>query len=519
MCAVHLAARLASGFGVLMFSSVFGCVLSHSTPPAPTTRGAGAPCATDVDCVRVNGPCNEAVCVEGRCEVHASPAGTVPAKQTKGDCSELVCDGRGETLPRFDPNDVPADDDNACTEEVCDGDVGAHKPLAAGAACGEGHICTGNGVCGVCIPRNRRCEGKAPSTCDAQGAWQVDKPCDGAAPVCDGGTCEAIARYGESSAFACALLGSGSVRCARGPEGSGLEIVPQLSRAVQIAVGKHQVCGLVPGGVACVGEVDAEALALRSFVDKGPYTAVAAGDGFACALVGGHVQCFGAHARGQLGDGAKGASKPVAESAATAYGLAQIVGQELVVGELTSCAVGRSGDVFCFGRGVTGAAPAPAKGAHPKPPALHRGGAVRGLDDAIKIAAGDAHACVLKKTGEVACWGAGKSGQLGDGSANDRATPALVRDVKNVQALALGAEHTCALGSDGTVRCWGRNNAGQLGDGTTEDRRRPTLVAGLTDVRAITANGSSTCAIAATRVSCWGAGKQASRATPEAVAF
>ena len=40
-----------------------------------------------------------------------------------------------------------------------------------------------------------------------------------------------------------------------------------------------------------------------------------------------------------------------------------------------------------------------------------------------------------------------------------------------------GTAHACALRSDGSVLCWGANETGQLGDGTNQNRLVPTVVA------------------------------------------
>jgi alpha-tubulin suppressor-like RCC1 family protein len=46
----------------------------------------------------------------------------------------------------------------------------------------------------------------------------------------------------------------------------------------------------------------------------------------------------------------------------------------------------------------------------------------------------------------------------------------------NFTAISTGSRHTCALELDGRALCWGANRSGQLGDGTTTDRLIPTPV-------------------------------------------
>jgi alpha-tubulin suppressor-like RCC1 family protein len=83
------------------------------------------------------------------------------------------------------------------------------------------------------------------------------------------------------------------------------------------------------------------------------------------------------------------------------------------------------------------------------------------------------------KDGTVKCWGGNDRGQLGDGTQQDRHAPVKVATPGAVKQLALGAAHTCAL-VDGaadsaklSVYCWGADKSGQLGDGETRDRPAP----------------------------------------------
>ena len=49
---------------------------------------------------------------------------------------------------------------------------------------------------------------------------------------------------------------------------------------------------------------------------------------------------------------------------------------------------------------------------------------VPNISDALSVSVGeDGHNCALRGTGEVACWGKGAYGQLGDGTLNDTVTP------------------------------------------------------------------------------------------------
>jgi hypothetical protein len=78
--------------------------------------------------------------------------------------------------------------------------------------------------------------------------------------------------------------------------------------------------------------------------------------------------------------------------------------------------------------------------------------------------------------------------------------------------VSAGGLHSCGVAADGSLWCWGRNAFGQVGDGSTQDRLSPAMVAGLSrDVAAVSAGEGHTCArTGAGRLHCWGAKAAAS---------
>jgi alpha-tubulin suppressor-like RCC1 family protein len=189
------------------------------------------------------------------------------------------------------------------------------------------------------------------------------------------------------------------------------------------------------------------------------------------------------------------------------------------------------------------------------------GGVARAADDPVRsLALGDEHSCALRRSGTVVCWGRNFSGQLGDGSREDRAAPVAVAGLDGVQQLvafgartcaarrdgslwcwgrveglspsaragapetwdattpqridaggavtevALGAEHACVRDGRGAVRCWGKNEHGQIGDGTQRARPLPQRVNGLPAARSLALGTSHSCALVEEgKVWCWGA--------------
>lgn len=79
-------------------------------------------------------------------------ASCVLPPQTPGDCVVAVCDADAPILVS-DPLDVPEDDDNPCTDDLCvtGGPYGllqpGHPKKVAGSPCGEGKTCDGAGTC------------------------------------------------------------------------------------------------------------------------------------------------------------------------------------------------------------------------------------------------------------------------------------------------------------------------------------------------------------------------------------
>jgi len=140
---------------------------------------------------------------------------------------------------------------------------------------------------------------------------------------------------------------------------------------------------------------------------------------------------------------------------------------------------------------------------------------VSNLNDAVALAAGDAHTCALKGTGGVVCWGNDFAGQLGDGAFGQKSVPVPVLNPDGTQltgviAIGAGGNHSCAVRIDGTVRCWGLNFRGMLGDSsrnpdTFVNSPFAITVTGLTDAVGVALGSGHTCAVRVNGlVMCWG---------------
>ncbi|ABP53663.1 RCC1 domain-containing protein [Salinispora tropica] len=99
--------------------------------------------------------------------------------------------------------------------------------------------------------------------------------------------------------------------------------------------------------------------------------------------------------------------------------------------------------------------------------------------EVVAIAAGNDHSLALTSTGAVLAWGDNSSGQLGDGTNDDRSTPVTVDlpTTSTTTAIAAGSVHSLSLTSTGSAFAWGNNDEGQLGDESTTSTNKPVNVA------------------------------------------
>jgi alpha-tubulin suppressor-like RCC1 family protein len=229
---------------------------------------------------------------------------------------------------------------------------------------------------------------------------------------------------------------------------------------------------------------------------------ISAGFAHSCAVASdGRAFCWGTGSAGQLGSGNTMASKvPVA-----VVGLTDVVqiSNRGYAAQSTGCAVLAAGGVACWGYGGLGAIGDGKTTATNPMPMM-----VVGLMDAAQVSVSTGHACAVRATGAVTCWGEGAFGKLGNGSTTNSNMPVAVQGITDGLSVSAGAAHTCAVRGDGQAVCWGNRANGRLGDGgdTTGNQSTPAVVSGLTDVLQVSAGSAHSCAVLATgKVMCWGA--------------
>ena len=149
----------------------------------------------------------------------------------------------------------------------------------------------------------------------------------------------------------------------------------------------------------------------------------------------------------------------------------------IVAGSSRTCSVRRDGITRCWGDNSDGGLGVGYVGAQPFNKAMDWGLWTWG-SQVKEMRAGALHMCLALANSQMRCWGVNNKAQLGLNDTqtlgdNEGVTEALPIDLgigsdsfaSYATTLAAGAAHTCVVLGDGNVRCWGANESGQLGLG------------------------------------------------------
>lgn len=97
--------------------------------------------------------------------------------------------------------------------------------------------------------------------------------------------------------------------------------------------------------------------------------------------------------------------------------------------------------------------------------------------DWVTAATSGDHWLAVKADGTLWTWGQNSSGELGDGTTDDKDEPVRLGSSNKWRAVVAGSRYSLALKADGTLWAWGDNLAGQLGDGSFgTERHEPVQV-------------------------------------------
>lgn len=293
-------------------------------------------------------------------------------------------------------------------------------------------------------------------------------------------------------------------------------LVPGIAdQVVKVAVGQDHGCALTATSrIFCFGDNASGQLGngtsggtATTAVEVSDYTAfngeqikqIGAGEDLSCALtINGTIGCWGWNRWGQVGvDGSTTNTLSPARVGKTggvsADAFATFKPTQISVGPWGVCAIKGSNTaadgtvsapakpVACWGRSnwrQHGTAYASGDSAHSAPVDIPDPNGV--LTGVKKIQVAHGVTCVLNDkvapTNNVACWGGGGLGLLGDGAGSTFDNPATLYTTPAANGftdLSVGSDTACAYKSN-SYTCWGRNLSGQLGRGTIGGTRAST---------------------------------------------
>ena len=177
---------------------------------------------------------------------------------------------------------------------------------------------------------------------------------------------------------------------------------------------------------------------------------------------------------------------------------------QVAVGYAHTCALLRSGQVYCWGVAHVNGRSEDSQVAVP----------VEGLPKIKSISAGQVNSCAIDVEDQVWCWGVDLQASIKTRK-EVITTPKQVAQLPAVSQVASGYLHNCAIAkSDGSVFCWGENAAGELGIGTTDEGKLeasaiPLKAEGLKGATWVATGVNNTCAVVAGgQIYCWGTDDQ-----------
>jgi alpha-tubulin suppressor-like RCC1 family protein len=328
----------------------------------------------------------------------------------------------------------------------------------------------------------------------------------------------------------CAVLAEGSLYCWGRLDWLGVgdfegvwqpTLINGLDTVVEVSSGSEFLCVRKKDGtVWCLGDgangrlgngSDEDSTIPVQVVGINRAVRVVSGLYHACALLGdGTAQCWGKG--GELGvSNFANALTPVQVEGLTDIIDIAMAKAESWGGGSSTCALARSGQLYCWGENREGALGTDDGNSSRTPIAT------LSIPNATRIYGNGQHFCVTTTAGEVTCWGANYDGQLGNGRKGEtKIGAAVVQGLNTIAALALGNDFTCALDSSGHVSCWGKNNSGQLGRGYRNvmssdpgNTLEPEAVVDLSGVNVLGVGGGTACAVSGNgKAYCWGANNE-----------
>jgi alpha-tubulin suppressor-like RCC1 family protein len=284
-----------------------------------------------------------------------------------------------------------------------------------------------------------------------------------------------------------------------------------------ISVGWDHTCGVTDandaycwgrGRYGRLGNGSSENSMIPTAVSGGlSFESVNSGLAHTCGITtDGEAFCWGRGEDGILGQNSVASSPvPVPVSGGLTFG-------SINAGSATTCGIATNGDAYCWGASDFGNLLGQGKDERDRKLAP---GLVAGEFQfkPNSVSVGLDHVCAISTADKAVCWGRGRYGKLGIGSADalgvieNLMTPREVKGNISFAQLATGVFQTCGIATNGEAYCWGRNGSGQLGDGTTTMRVEPTAVSANLKFKDIAIGSDHACGISSNdEVYCWGNG-------------
>lgn len=293
---------------------------------------------------------------------------------------------------------------------------------------------------------------------------------------------------------------------------------PAAARVDVLAAGPYHTCGIDGGRLLCWGSNDHGELGVGDGMDRGApvalagqdWKAVALGEEHTCALrTGGSAWCWGSNKSGQLGVGGLGAGG--AGGAGPHAATPEFVSTTAPVVQITArfehtCAIDEAHALSCWGANEEGQLaqddPFPGKGVDRDRPTR-----VGADSDWALVDAGQGHTCATRAPGALWCWGRNSDGELGlgPGAPGQIRVPQHVGVATDWMDVRTGQNSSCGLRAPGQLHCWGANDSQQLGLGDMQPRDQPARVGAFDDWVAITIDTFHGCGIRKDgSLWCWG---------------
>ena len=478
--------------------------------------GCGLACPTGTHCLDSACRCDDlsrtlcgGVCVDtmtdltscGACG-SACPVGAVACRDGRCECGtgELACDGAcvpvGSSTEHCGACGAACAVGASCVEGACvcppgqaacggacvDVTSDAERCGACDVRCAVGASCS-EGACG-CPDGQTECAGVCVST------ESDDANCGGCGVSCPaGGRClDAACRCDGALALcggACVDTTSDVLHC--GDCGAACPLRASCTAGACVCPGAETDCGSacadLSSSPAHCGACDSPCAGRCIDGHCVDPIDVGVGADFSCALMrSGEVFCWGASRTGRLGRNETAIFSPYP---APVLGITDAA--RLAVGYGGSCVVNRSGAVYCWGdvNDMLGPVVDPWV---PRELMLPRA--------AIDVGVGHHHLCVVLDDGDAGCFGRNDYGALGRGGGSSSSWYASVGGAARYNRISAGEQHTCAVDSLGGVWCWGRNDMGQLGIASRPTQTSvPTRLVGPSGTRDVELGRNHSCAI------------------------